>query len=378
MYCFSLFSDNARFCEVKEHKGFLKYVCDEEVFKCAYSDTYFEYHRQTYETPYIALCQNDPHFYQMCDLEFAGERDWSITNNELLCGSYLCDDEIYGLVSSFFLALNGVQCTETCRNTDLNKRGCKDEGEEQVTLPSGYYKVAPSQICNGVCDTFLCEDEAVCNGYTYGMYCRRRGNPNDYVPPLDICNILRDCDEGDDEADCEVTEDRETSCRHNVTGRLVPVHDYTRCTILSNFFMNYCKVEDTVLYQTNCTNPEKVALRCKINGYMSSVSKYIICNDDEVSACDDQLDSQCFKTKVCKTHKHLMCDEKTNCTDGADETHNICRSMTKQTCQRRVGEKSELPIPTSWIRDGMRDCENGIDETDNLPTCGKEKTLRYF
>ena len=379
MYCLSLFSDNARFCEVKEHKGFLRYVCDEEVFKCAYSDTYFEYHRQTYKTPYTALCQNDPHFYQMCDLEFAGERDWSITNNELLCGSYLCDDEIYGLASSFYFASIRRQCTATCSNTDLNKKGCEDEGEEQITLPSGRYKVAPSQICNGVCDNLLCEDEAVCNGYTYGMYCRSGGNNKYYVPPVFICDNHRDCDEGEDEADCEVTEDTvQTSCIHSREGTLVPVHNNTRCTILSNFITKYCKIKDTVLYQTNCSDPARVGLRCEINGYMSTVSEHFICFDDEVSACDDQLDRQCFKTKSCKTHKHLMCDNKTNCTDRADETHNICRSMTKQTCQRRVGEKSELPIPTSWIRDGVSDCENGIDETHNLPTCGKGKTLRYF
>ena len=352
------------------------------MFKCAYSYTYYEYNWRkddgsTYlsrYTPYTALCPNEPHFYQMCDLEFAGERYWSVTYNELLCGSYLCDVKWFSLRSSFYLASVGEQCTVTCRNTNLNKRECENEGEEQVTLPSGRYKVAPSQICNDVCDTPLCEDEANCNGYTYGMYCRGWYNPKFYVPPRKICNKHPHCVEGEDVTDCEVTEDTETSCRHYDTGRLVPVHNYTKCTLYS-----YCKHEDAIMYDlTNCSDPARVGLRCKINGYMSTVSKYFICLYDRVRVCDDQLDSQCFKTNSCKIHKHLMCDKKTDCTDEADETHSICRSMTKQTCQRRVGEESELPIPTSWIKDGVRDCENGIDETDNFMTCGQGKTLRYF
>ena len=381
-----LISDKARFCEIKEHNGFLKYVCEGEeqnpVIKCAYSDTYYKYQWKKYKyhtdvdwmKPYSTLCQKDPHFYQMCDLKFAGERDWDVNNNELLCGSYLCDSGESRPLSSFYLAFLGGLCTNTCRNIDLDNRGCEDEGEEQVTLPSGMYKAAPSKICNDECDTLRCEDEANCNGYTYGMYCRSGSYPKYYVPPPWICDNSRDCDKGEDQANCEVTEDTETSCGNYDTGRLVPVHNYTRCTL---YF--YCKHEDANSYDlTNCSDPARVGLRCEINGYMSTVSKYFICYDDEVSVCDDKLDSQCFKTNSCKIHKHLMCDKKTDCTDGADETHSICRSMTKQTCKRRGGEESELPIPTSWIQDGVRDCENGIDETENFPTCGKGKTLRYF
>ena len=378
---------------MKEHNGFLKYVCEEQEFgqefKCINSNTYYRYDLESLIEllRYTEACPNDPHFYQMCDLRFSGRAGWKITNNEELCEGYLCDAP-WALETSFFLSEWDLACDTDCKNTNVNKRRCEAK-EEQVFLPEGKYKVFPSQICNDVCDLATCEDEVECNGHFIGMYCRGMDTPNFNVPPRLICDNDRDCVEGEDEADCEVTEDTETSCRHYDTGKLVPVHDYTRCTILSNVYMKYCIAEDTVLYQTNCTNPEKVALRCKINGYMSSVSKYIICTKeyDEIidvieyhglRVCDDEIERNCYKTKSCNIHKHLLCNGQTDCTDAADELHKICRSMTKQTCQRRGGPIGELPIPISWIKDGVMDCQNNIDETDVYPwpTCGQGKTAR--
>ena len=88
---------------------------------------------------------------------------------------------------------------------------------------------------------------------------------------------------------------------------------------------------------------------------MSTVSKYIICEDD-ISACDDNLDSSCFETTTCKIHKHLMCNGKVDCTGKVDETHQICISMTNQKCRRRADLiNDELPIPLSWLQDGVKD-----------------------
>ena len=68
-----------------------------------------------------------------------------------------------------------------------------------------------------------------------------------------------------------------------------------------------------------------------------------------------------------------------DCDDEADEKHPICLSKTEGTCKRRVGVgiKRELQIPISWLRDGIWDCEDGIDETADWPKCGVGKTLRY-
>ena len=151
----------------------------------------------------------------------------------------------------------------------------------------------------------------------------------------------------------------------------------------SNYFLStphpvYCMIDEISSYQTNCTDPSKVAVTCRIKGYISTVSKYLICFDDAVSVCDDHIDSSCYSTRSCKVHKHLLCDQNTDCKDNADETHPICFSKTKSTCKRRVGMKSELPIPISWLRDGVWDCENGIDETADWPKCGVGVTSRYM
>ena len=121
----------------------------------------------------------------------------------------------------------------------------------------------------------------------------------------------------------------------------------------------------------------KVALTCKINGYESTVSKYMICFDDGISACDDRIDSSCYSTKSCRIHKHLLCDQNMDCKNSADEKHPICLSTTEGICTRRVGSKSELPIPISWLRDGVWDCEDGKDESADWPKCGVGSTLRY-
>ena len=72
-----------------------------------------------------------------------------------------------------------------------------------------------------------------------------------------------------------------------------------------------------------------------------------------------------------------MCDENTDCHDRADETHEICLSKTTETCRRRVSSKIKQPIPISWLKDGVMDCMDGIDETDDWEKCGEGITSRY-
>ena len=139
----------------------------------------------------------------------------------------------------------------------------------------------------------------------------------------------------------------------------------------------YCKIEDVVSFQTNCSDPSRIAVTCKVNGYQSTVSKYIICFDDNISACDDRIDSNCFKTETCTIHKHLMCDGNADCNGRSDEIHETCFSKTLETCRRRVGAKIEQRIPISWLKDGVWDCMDGIDETADWQMCGEGKTSRY-
>ena len=205
-----------------------------------------------------------------------------------------------------------------------------------------------------------------------------------YAPPRYICDDWQDCDGREDEEDCTVTSNADNFCGKYWTGQIVPVHNYTRCLSikLSDYnlysFQLYCALDEIAYYQTNCSDPTRVAATCNINGHLSSVSKYMICFDDKISVCDDHIDSSCYSTKSCKIHKHLLCDGNMDCDDNADETHPICLSTTEGTCKRRVGTKSGLPIPISWLRDGIWDCEDGIDEAADWTKCGVGKTSRYI
>ncbi|KAL5268163.1 hypothetical protein ACHWQZ_G002129 [Mnemiopsis leidyi] len=367
-------------CKIEENNGFLKYVCHQDErglttrYKCLYSDEYYDYNTNSYFKLEVDACSNDPHFYQACDKRLDGQ----ITNDELLCENYLCSSNTY-LMLPYHLTVFGRECNFNCINTDINKEVCNNK----IALPTGR-SVHPSKICDDVCDASFCEDEATCNGYQYGIYCMKN-NKLLYVPPISICNNVENCDDGEDEEDCTVTPSTETFCRHHNTKHIVPVNNYTRCSPMKNpddslstsSSNRYCVLGEEESYQTNCSDPTNIALNCEINGYLSSVSKYLICYNDTKSVCDDHIDSSCYSTKSCKIHKHLLCDQNTDCDDYSDEKNPICLSTTRDTCKRRVGVESELPIPISWLRDGIWDCVDGIDETEDWPKCGIDKTLRY-
>ena len=350
--------------------------------KCTYSEEFYTQYPNLYQLQWFfadEICSNDPHFYQACDTRLGGK----VTNDGVLCQHYLCDvRSSYGVILTSIALSLGVKCSYDCDNTVLNKQGCDDE--EEISLPSGRL-VRPSDICNDDIDVTNCEDEAFCNGYRYGIYCIWNKQPY-YVPPLSICDGNPICDNGEDEENCTVTYNTETFCKHPRTRKVVPVHDYTRCVPIKRSDYStqgqscglYCVFYEIASYQTNCSDPTRVAVTCKIDGYLSTVSKYMICFDDKISVCDDQIDSTCYSTKSCKVHKHLLCDRNMDCDDNADETNPICSSATEGTCKRRVGTKTELPIPISWLLDGVRDCEDGIDEYADWPKCGQGETLRYM
>ena len=373
---------------MEENNGFLKYVCQQyhekrqyTVYKCLNSDQYYTYNDQSFLKFRGAACSNDPHFYQSCDKRTGGQT----TNSKVLCENFICNERGSSLITSAELSAMGHRCAFSCSNTNMNKEGCGDESdasdERMVTLPSGR-EARHSEVCNENCDITHCEDEAFCNGFNYGVYCDYwRGIY--YVPPKQICNRISQCSKREDEVDCTVTTKTTNICKHFQTGKIVPVLDYTRCTPTkkSDYSIHssgiYCKIEDIASYQTNCSDSTKVAVTCKINSYSSTVSKYLICFDDNIAVCDDRIDSNCLKTKTCTIHKHLMCDGNADCQDRADETHEICLSKTIKTCKRRVGTKIERPLPISWLKDGVWDCVDGIDETADWQICGEGKTFRY-
>eukprot|EP00116_Pleurobrachia_bachei_P000980 sb/3461242/ len=140
--------------------------------------------------------------------------------------------------------------------------------------------------------------------------------------------------------------------------------------------MPYCK---SGLDQTNCSDPTRVAGRCLIRGYPSTVSTLMTCLPGMPGVCDDGLDLKCVELgELCRIHRHKTCDGKIHCQFSIDENKNLCGRVSQRRCKRNFGDaQTPLKIPFGWVNDGVIDCVEGEDEDINWKSCGSDITWRY-
>ena len=345
----------------------------------------------------LFLDYNSISYLQVC----GSNADWNVFSDHddiSVCGSFLCKVGI---------SLEAHPVREICSRQidcsnipDLGKMGCPEVEKEENSI---------STICNNICEMEKCEDENECNGYRYGLWCQLG---NMYVEPTAICDGIFSCviaglSKGEEELCKPAIDSNFPSCTSIKYRSFVelrrPIFNFTRCAaVLFNptattglgfkasgtifkttnsssglYVKPYCL---NYMDQTNCSDPDKVAVRCHIQGYgFSSVSKMMVCGELRRGLCENKMDLQCIEASVdCSCHKHQLCDGVEDCGDGSDEDMAECLSMTEERCYRNYRHEEALSIPTSWLGDGLEDCLGGIDENYTYwPTCGFHATTRF-
>ena len=204
-------------------------------------------------------------------------------------------------------------------------------------------KIETSETVFEKCDMFCqksgnCIDEAVCNGFQYGIFCEKNSSKV-YIKSTRICDGIIDCDDLSDEISCnrgQMDEKNHNNCvNNNVEVLLFEIFNFTRCGPLEMTPTQYFSYCEDFADQTNCSDSLRGVLRCKVDGHDSTISSAVLCKGIR-TFCDDGIDEKCeFTSHSCNVHKHLLCNSIKDCNDGSDELGSMCKSLLLAKCHRR-------------------------------------------
>ena len=303
--------------------------CESSEYESYYSQFLLKGRYQT-DIEVSDFCIYDKHNYQSCGLQASDK----IGTTEVLCNNIIC----YGLRSEIIYSMK--LSYDTCKRTELDL--CKPYALSLnrtlcYQLASAVRGIGTSEIqrkqCDMICqDTIDCIDEANCNGFQYGLFCRWQGKMR-YIKTSLICDSNSECDDSSDERYCF----SEGGIAESHSGCLASakLFNYTRCGPLWSKEGKYKSHCLTFRDQYNCSDPDRGLLRCDKDTFPSTVSYGVLCRTSQ-ALCDDEIDLKCQQTsEKCLLHKHLLCNHRADCQDGSDENRTECQNLHTSTCYRR-------------------------------------------